>query len=335
MTRRGTWGGQIVSVLALLAVGAASGAQAQTARLAVLADSVSAGAPFDVAVTVTHAPGQQVTFPEVPPGDPSAMPRQVIGSADVLEIRRQPPAVRGSVRVDSAVVRVVTFEADTARVGPVSVRVVTAGDTAVVRTGTVLVPVRSVLVGEAEPYEPAPIGPPETFASATPLWIGLGVLVVLVVAALVWGVVTTLRRPKTVAHVAPYPAAVARFDALAREAPVADAPPEAIEAHVVAARDALRQYLADRLRLPAREATTSEIAALLAQNSRVPPDAADAVRRALLPSDLVAFARVRPAPDIVARLREDARAAVEAVEAALRAQEQAAAEAARQSKASG
>ena len=40
----------------------------------------------------------------------------------------------------------------------------------------------------------------------------------------------------------------------------------------------------------------------------------DAVRRALTPTDLVAFARVRPAPHAVARLRDAARSAVEAVE---------------------
>ena len=50
------------TALALLATLAASGAAAQTARLTVLADSVSAGQPFDVAVTVSHAPGAQVTL---------------------------------------------------------------------------------------------------------------------------------------------------------------------------------------------------------------------------------------------------------------------------------
>ncbi len=299
--------------LLVLLIATASGAGAQTARLAVLADSVSAGTPFEVAVTVAHGPGRQVRFAEVPAGSPEAGPLLTLGDAEALSVRRLPPAVRGAVRVDSAVYRVVTFAADSARVGPVAVRV----DTAEVQTGTALVPVRSVL-GGPPPYEPAPVGPPEAFPSATPLWLALGALALAVIAGAVWGVRSLLRRPPAAPRVPPYPAARARLAALDGEAP---ATPAEVEAHVVAVRDVVRGYLADRLAIPARRATTTELLDALRADPRVPDAAAQAVRQSLVPTDLVAFAGLRPAPQVVARLRADARAAIEAVEEDLRNQE--------------
>ncbi len=300
-------------LLALLLTVAASGAGAQTARLAVLADSVSAGLPFEVSVAVTHAPGRQVEFPAVQ-GDPDAGPLLMVGDVEALSVRRLPPSIRGAVRVDSAVYRVVTFTADSARVGPLAVAV----DTVRVRTGSALVPVRSVLSGPP-PHEPAGFGPPDAFASATPLWIGLGLLAAAVIAGAVWAATGLLRRPRPKTRMAPYPAAKARLQALSRRTPQT---PAEVEAHVVAVRETVRGYLADRLAVPAREATTSEVLALL--DGRVAPATADAVRQSLVPTDLVAFAGVRPSQEVVARLRGHAQTAVDAVEAEVTAREQAA-----------
>ena len=295
--------------LVLLSLAAsASGAGAQTARLSVLADSVSAGAPFEVAVAVTHAPGRQVRFPEVPAGSAEDGPLLMLGDAEALSVRRLPPSVRGGVRVDSAVYRAVTFTADSARVGPVAVRV----DSAEVRTGVAVVPVRSVL-REPPPYEPAPVGSAEAFPSATPVWLALGALALALVAGAAWGLTRLLRRPRPAPRPAPYPAACARLAALAREAP---ATPAEVEAHVVAVRDAVRGYLADRLAVPARRATTAELLDRLAADPRLPAAAVQAVRQSLVPTDLVAFAGVRPVPQVIDRLRGHAEAAVEAVEAA-------------------
>ena len=296
-------------VLGALAA-SASGADAQTARLTVLADSVSAGRPFEVAVVVTRAPGRQVRFAEVPAGSAEDGPLLMLGDVEALSVRRLPPAVRGGARVDSAVYRAVTFTADSARVGPVAVRV----DTVEVRTGVAVVPVRSVLDGPP-PWEPAPVGPPETFPSTTPVWLALGALALAVLAGALWGLRAFVRRPTPAVGPAPYPAARARLADLAHETP---STPAEVEAHVVAVRAVLRGYLADRLGVPAREATTTELLALLADDARMPADAVGAVRQALVPTDLVAFAGVRPVPETVARLRDHAGAAVEAVEAGLR-----------------
>ncbi|MEM0963614.1 MAG: hypothetical protein AAGK21_13875 [Bacteroidota bacterium] len=287
--------------------------QAQTARLSVLADSVSAGAPFFVSVTVERGPGQQVAFPEVPLGGAEADAPLTAGDAVALSVERFPTVLRDTARVDSALFRMVTFSADTARVGPLAVQVTDGGESFRVTTGTALVPVRSVLTGEAPPYEPAEIGPPEPFPSATPIWIALGVLAALLLGGLVWAVVRWRRRPSVAPPpTPPYPAAIAQLDALDREAP---ATPEAVEAHVVAVRGVVREYLARQLAIPAREATTDELAALFQSDRRVSDAASDAVRRALRPTDLVAFARVRPPSEAIAAIRAEARAAIDAVEA--------------------
>lgn len=308
-----------VATLAL----AAGTTQAQTARLTILTDSVTTGEPFEVSVAVTHGPGQQITFPAVPPGAAEARPALSFGDADAVSLHRFPPVVRDTARVDSAVYRVVTFAADTARVGPISVSVAAGSEAYAVQTGSSVVSVRSVLVGESPPYEPAPLGPVETFPSATPIWVALGTLAALVTALAAWGAVRLFRPSASTPAPAPYPTALAQLGALDQEAPTA---PDAIEAHVVALRGVVRDYLSDRLGLPAREATTPELAALLDADDRVDEDAAHAVRRALRPTDLVAFARVRPATEVVARLRAEARSAVEAVEAGLRARDAASAD---------
>ena len=296
------------ALLALLL--AAGGAEAQSARLYVLADTVEAGERFEVAVAVDHAPGRQTAFPDVPPVDPEAAPLLAFGDAEAFAVRRLPPTVRGRVRTDSAVYTVAAFAVDSARVGPVTVRVGGGADTASVSTGVAVLPVRSLLEG-APPYEPAPLGPPDDFPSAAPVWIALGVLGALVLGGAAWWAIRVLRQPREQGGVAPYPAALARLAALDQEAPRT---PAEVEAHVVAVRAVLRAYLAGRLGLPALESTTAELDADLRADARVPGHAADAVRAALLPADLVAFAGARPAPPAVAALRDRTRAAVEAVE---------------------
>ena len=316
----GGWGRQLVALaLAGLAVAAASGtAQAQTARLTVLADSVGAGERFEIAVAVDHGPGRQVFFPEVPVGDPEAGPLLAFGDAEAFAVRRLPPTVRGPVRTDSAVYTVAVFAADSALVGPVAVSVVAGGDTAAVRTGTAVVPVRSSL-GGPPPHAPAPLGPPETFPSPVALWAVLGALGLALVAGAAWLAVRAFRQPGAPpAARAPYPAALDALAALDGEAPRT---PAEVEAHAVAVRAVVRTYLARRLGARALEATTDELDAVLRADARVPEAAADLVRQTLLPTDLVAFAGLRPDPDVLARLRAKARAAVEAVEGAVRSEE--------------
>lgn len=308
--RARAWAG-LVALVALVA----SPAAAQTARLTVLPDSVAIGEPFGVAVTVTHAPGRSVFFPEAPPALPEVAPGLTLGDAEVLAVRRFPPASRGRVRTDSAVVTVAVFVVDSARVGPVPVHLSAGPDTVRVEAPAQFVPVRSVLGGEPEP-EAAPLGGPAQFPSPVPVLTALGVLGAALVAAFVWALVRLLRKPAPVApRPAPYPEALARLDALAAETPTTA---DAVEAHFEAVRDVLRTYLVRRLDVPARELTTSELASRLDADDRVPDAGRRAVRGVLRLSDLVAFAALRPASEVAADARAKAREAVEAIEGGLR-----------------
>ncbi|MGB3542048.1 hypothetical protein [Rubrivirga sp.] len=292
----------------LLCVGSA---HAQSAQLTVLQDSVSAGDPFEVAVTVRHAPGQQTAFPDVPVSTGNR-PSLAFGDALVLEVERFPPRRTASARVDSAVFRVVTFAADTARVGPVEVVVSDRGETIPLATRAAVVPVRSVLEGEA-PWEPAPFSDPEPFPSAAPVWIALGVLAASLVGLAVWGLTRVLRRPRgTITSVDPYQGALARLGALDADAPDT---PEAVEAFVVEVRAIVRDYLEKRVRVPAATSTTDDLGAVLEADARVTSESAGMVRHVLRPTDLVAFARVRPAAHVAAGIRDQARSVLQAVEA--------------------
>lgn len=292
-----------------------SSAAAQTARLSVLTDSLSIGEPFEVAVAVDHPPGQSVVFPEAPAALPELEPALRAGDAEVLAVERLPPTVRGDVRTDSALVTAVVFTVDSAQVGPLRIRLATGADTVQVASPSVVVPVRSVLGGEADP-EPAPLGPVSSFPSPVPVLTGLAILAALLIAGAVWMLVRLLRTPTPpTPRALPYPEALARLGALATDTL---ATPEATEAHFDAIRETLRTYLARRLGLPVRESTTSELISLLESDGRVPEAGRKAVRGVLRLTDLVAFAALRPAVDAAADARAKAREAIEHVETAMR-----------------
>ena len=301
--------------LACLASPAWAQSAGASARLTVLADSVDLGAPFEVALAVDHAPGRSVLFPDAPSALPEAGVELAFGDAEVLGVRRLPPSVRGRVQTDSAVVTVAVFAVDSARVGPVPIRLAAGADTTALASPSARVPVRSVLGGEAEPA-PAPLGPPAAFPSPTPILVALGLLGLALAAAFVWLLVRLLRKPAPAAQRAlPYPEALARLDALAAAPP---ATPGDVEAHFDAVRDVLRTYVARRLGLPARELTTRELADLLDADPRVPDAGRAAIRGVLRVSDLVAFAALRPAAEVAADARAKAREALDTIEAALR-----------------
>ncbi|GAB5537603.1 MAG: hypothetical protein Rubg2KO_38520 [Rubricoccaceae bacterium] len=290
-------------------------ATAQTARLSVLADSLTIGEPVELAVAVDHAPGQSVIFPEAPAELPELEPSRRAGDMEILNVRRLPPTSRGELRTDSALVTVVVFAVDSARVGPLRVRLATGADTVQIATPSVLIPVRSVLNGETNP-EPAPLGEVATFASPVPVLVGLGVLGALLIIGFIWLLIRALRTPTPpTPRALPYPEALDRLTALARITPTTH---DATEAHFDAIRETLRTYLARRLGLPVYESTTSELAALLESDGRVPEAGLRAVRGVLRLTDLVAFAGLRPAAEAAAEARTKTREAIEIVETALR-----------------
>ncbi len=238
----------LLLLCATAALAPAAAAQ-RPARLTVLADSVSAGERVRVAVAVDHGPGQSAVFPDVPAGSAETAPLIAFGDAEAFSVVRLPPVVRGSVRTDSAVYEVAVFAVDTARVGPVPVRLAVGRDTVSAASGVALVPVRSLLTdGDTTP---APLGPPDSFPGLLPVW-------------------TRARRARAGARrcrgvvlsavEAPrrgpsFPAPIPSPRRRPRSTPCRAAPAE----RALGAREALRVYLARRLGLPALESTADEI----------------------------------------------------------------------------
>ncbi len=300
-------------ICAMAALPSAAAAQ-RPARLTVLADSVSPGERVRVAVAVDHGPGQSAVFPDVPAGSAETAPLVSFGDAEAFSVTRLPPVVRGSIRTDSAVYEVAVFAVDTARVGPIPVRLAVGRDTVSAASGVVVLPVRSLIRGGDT--TPAPLGPPDDFPGLLPVWLALGALALVLAGVGAWLFLRWKRRARpALPRTEPFPEATAALDAL----------PESPTERALGAREALRVYLARRLGLPALESTTDEIDAALAHDARVPSDARDATRRVLALADLVAYAGIAPSPARADEAATEARTAVGAVEAHLLEAERAAA----------
>ncbi len=296
-------------VLLLLLTGPAS---AQTVRLHVLADSVTVGERFGVAVAVEHAPGVQVVFPE-PSGAAAAVDAPLrAGEAELLSVRRLPPAERGAVRLDSAVFEAATFALDSALVGPVAVRLVRGADTTVIAAPAAPVGVRSLVPEDAA--EPKGLAPLAEFPRAWGPWL-LAALLVLAVAAGLWWFRRRRYRPAPTSALPPHEEITLRLGALAGALPRS---PEAVKPFYVELSDALRTYLARTLGIPAREQTTGELAAALAgRPDEVPDEARTYLASVLHLADLAKFAEVQPAADMHETALARAHEAVAAIEDAL------------------
>lgn len=296
-------------VLALLLAG--SSASAQTVRLHVLADSVTVGEQFEVAVAVEHAAGVQALFPE-PPGvaETVASPLET-GDAELLDLRRLPPKVRGTVRLDSAVFEATTFALDSAAVGPIPIRLVRGTDTTVARSPAVYLGVRSLVPNDANPKGLAPLA---DFPRAWGPWLIAALLVLAGVAALAWW----LRRRNAVAietsTLPPYEEAAVRLRRLEEGLPEHD---DAVKAFYVELADTLRTYLARSLGVPARELTTRELLDLLRCTDHVSEEAHGALGDVLRRADFVKFAEFIPDATIHTATLARALRAVEPIEASL------------------
>lgn len=284
---------------------------AQTARLHVLADSVFVGERFEVAVAIERAAGVQTLFPEPPGAASGASDPLEAGEAELLALHRFPPEIHGEVRLDSAVYEAATFALDSARVGPVRLRLVAGGDTVEVAAPSAFVGVRSVVPTGAE--EPQGLAPLAEFPRAWGPWLLAALLVLALLAGIWWG----LRRRRASADTSalpPHEEVVVRLDRLGAARPHT---PDAVKPFYVELSDALRTYLARSLGVPAREVTTRELLALLEANEHVPAESRDALADVLRHSDLVKFAEAVPTEAAHEAALARARQAVEPIEAAL------------------
>ena len=301
-------------------------AQAQTARLAVAADSVTVGERFEVAVVV-RTPGSasvRVAFPELPTvaGTQAAA---TYGDAEAFAIRRRPPAIEpGGFRTDTAYVTAAVFALDRATAGPIPVQVITPIDTVRTLAPAVFVPVRRLVpptpTGD-DPAEAQPPLPPFSFPQRLPGW-PLVLALVAGLAALLW---RFRPRREAAASTDPYEVAVHRLDALGADlpAPSADARP-----FYDATTDAVRRHLAARLGIAAPELTTGELLGKVQASGRLSTTAAERLGTVLRRADRAKFAAARLSPDDHRAALADARAVIDGAEERYRMEQQASQQAA-------
>lgn len=288
----------------------ATPASAQTARLHVLADSVLVGERFEVAVAVERPAGVQTLFPEPPGAATAASEPLEAGAAELLALRRLPPELRGDVRLDSAVYEATTFALDSARVGPVVLRLVTGGDTTEIATPLAFVGVRSVVPADAEePKGPAPLA---EFPRAWGPWLVAALLVLLLLAGVWWWLRRRRRLPADTSSLPAHDEVLVRLGRLDASRPDT---PDAVKPFYVELSDALRTYLARSLGVPAHEVTTRELLGLLEGSEHVPSESRAALAEVLRRADLVKFAEFVPDEHETTLAR--ARQAVEPIEASL------------------
>jgi hypothetical protein len=302
-----------ITLLAVaIALGAAGDTHAQTARLHVLADSAAVGEPFDVAVAVDRQPGTQVVFERPPRGDAAVGAPLLAGDAELTALRRLPPRQRGDLRTDSAVYRAVVFTLDSARVGPLAVRLVAGGDTTIAAAPAGQIGVRHTALAEAaELRPPAPLA---TFPRASWPWLAAAVFLLAVVLAVSGWLRKRGQRPDDGAPAeAPDVQAMRRIEALAAAPPPAGS--AAAYTFYVELADILRTYLARASPVRARERTTGEILRDLAALPDPPPGPVLTTLGILLRrADVVKFAGVDPPPGAFVEDLQSARDTVAAVE---------------------
>ncbi len=297
---------------AALLLALAAPASAQTARLHVLADSVFVGERFEVAVAVERAAGVQTLFPEPPGAATAASDPLEASEAELLVLRRFPPEIRGEARVDSAVYAATTFALDSARVGPVRLRLVAGGDTAEIATPSAFVGVRSVVPAGAE--EPKGLAPLAEFPRAWGPWLVAALLVLALLGALAWWLRQRRRAPADTSALPPHEEVLVRLDRLGAVRPDTS---DAVKPFYVELSDALRTYLARSLGVPAHEVTTRELLGLLEGNEHVPDESRDALADVLHRADLVKFAEFVPDAAAHETALARARQAVAPIEASL------------------
>ena len=301
----------------LLLLAAAPAAHGQAARASVAAETLRVGEPFALSVVVTSQMGEGVVLPGPGPlGD---------GSVEVVRELHRSHRFGGTaapgLRVDSVVIEATAFALDTLVVPPVPVRVLARGDTVRVATASFTIPLAHLVARGDTTGALRPTRPPEPFG--WPAWM---IAALLAAALAVLGLaVYALRRPRAPATASapraeaprtPYALLLDRLSALER----AGTPgPDAARAFCIALTDAVRDYLATRLALPAPTMTSAVLAARLDDLERrgaTGPGAADHARRVFATADLARYADARFTDGPLRDALDGARALAGAVEAA-------------------
>lgn len=254
----------------------------------VSADSVTVGERFLVSVTALHEFTTDPQFPDVAASD-----SLTFGDLEVLSIRARDTFERDGGRLDSVVFEVTTFALDSARVGPIPVLFSAGEDTFSVQTEPEWLIVRSLVPDDAEDVKDlAPLV--EFPAPSWPYIAGALLLLLLLVLALYWH-----RRRRgarsgaepAAPRIPPEREALERLDALER---VDLARPANIQPFYDELSALLRTYVARRLRVPALESTTAELALELRRRKLPAEEVRGRLHGVLAASDYVKFAHATP-----------------------------------------
>ncbi len=304
--------GTVLLLVAALGTGVAAGQQSVRLETRVSHDSVAIGERFTVSVVAEHGPETDVSFPPTDAGS------ALFGELEVL--RRN---ARKSRRRDSVTYEVTTFALDSVRVPALPVQVTAGRDTMIrsapARTATVV----SVVGPDAKGMHG--VAPLASFPRPWWTWALLGLVGTGLLAGLAylwWR--RRRRRGKTAVSVqarpdddqTPYEAATSWIRQLEESYDLSD--PDAVKPFYVELSNALRIYLVQELGVAALERTTREVVAALEQRPDVPSKAVNRVRAVLQLADLAKFAGIRPTTDDHEKALREARAALDAIEAAPR-----------------
>jgi hypothetical protein len=304
-----------------MALFGAGGAAAQPVRFEthVSTDSVAIGERFTVSLVAAHGPQTDVSFPSPNAGG------VLFGDLDVLRrLTVQRRRETGGRRIDSVAYEVTTFALDSVRVPALPVQVTAGPDTTIRSAPARTVTVVSVVGPDAKGLH----GVADLASFPRPWW--TWALLALVGTGLLGGLAYLWWRhrrddaPAPVRPVpdddqTPYEAATSWIRQLEESYDLSD--PDAVKPFYVELSNALRIYLARELGVAAPERTTREVVDTLAERPDVPTEAKTRIQAVLQLADLVKFAGIHPSTDDHEKALQEARAALDSLEAAPRPQE--------------
>lgn len=289
---------RLVTLVVLAATAAPAGAQTPTVRAEVDTTVVTLGDRIQLSVSVTHAPGARVVWPD----------SLDVAPFEVLDARVAEPAARDGRATTRAVLTLTAFELGTLTLPAIPLTVVDAGDTVALSTDPFGIEVASVGVDETGDIREirGPLALPGGVARSL-LWLVI-VAAALIAFGLWWarrggddGPAEPAAPPK-----APHEAALEALGALASSSHLMEG---RIKEFHIELSDILRRYVERRFHVPALEMTTWEVTRGL-QRVSAPAEFRTRLEALLQRCDMVKFAKVRPAADDARALLEEGRAVV-------------------------